>query len=211
MLHDRIEAGRRLARHLQDLPRGEALLLGLGAGGVVVARAIADELAVPLDVQVVAELFTPGPTPIRFGAVASRGRPVLDHRALRHVLLPPGKPDALVHHWRTVAFRQEERMRGAALRRPAEGQVVVVVADGIRTALPVRAAIADLRAREPREVIVAAPVVARAAYDELAGLVDAVIALETPDAIADIAACYARYQAVSDDEAQRLLAEQLPI
>ena len=55
MFRDREEAGRLLAEHLKSLlaaGKGEAAVLGVPRGGVIVAAAVATALGAPLDVIV---------------------------------------------------------------------------------------------------------------------------------------------------------------
>ncbi|MDE3224104.1 MAG: phosphoribosyltransferase, partial [Nitrospirota bacterium] len=60
MLHDRTEAGRRLAERLGAYHRDpQSLILALPRGGVVVGAAISAALRIPLDVFLVRKLEAP--------------------------------------------------------------------------------------------------------------------------------------------------------
>ncbi|HEX7589623.1 MAG TPA: phosphoribosyltransferase family protein, partial [Demequinaceae bacterium] len=60
VLHDRVDAGRRLAGALAHLKDEFPIVLGIPRGGVIVAAEIAKALEAPLGVLVVRKLGVPG-------------------------------------------------------------------------------------------------------------------------------------------------------
>ncbi|NTU80939.1 MAG: phosphoribosyltransferase, partial [Chloroflexales bacterium] len=68
-----------------------------------------------------------------------------------------------------------------------------------------RAAIAAVRAQQPERLIVAVPVAARETADELRPLVEALIAIETPEHLGAIGLWYEDFAQISDDEVCDLL------
>jgi len=69
---DRTDAGRWLTGMLEGYRGGDALVLGIPAGGVPVAAAVAGELTLPLDVAVVSKITPTWNTEVGYGAVAFR-------------------------------------------------------------------------------------------------------------------------------------------
>jgi predicted phosphoribosyltransferase len=67
---DRVHAGGELAKMLEEFRGTPALVLAIPAGGVPVARAIATELGLPLDVAPVSKVLYPWTTESGYGAVA---------------------------------------------------------------------------------------------------------------------------------------------
>src|SRR5947207_2113984 len=65
---DRVHAGRELAKMLEEFRGTPALVLAIPAGGVPVARAIATELGLPLDVAPVSKVLYPWTTESGYGA-----------------------------------------------------------------------------------------------------------------------------------------------
>ncbi|MEE8197803.1 MAG: hypothetical protein V3T69_11570, partial [Acidiferrobacterales bacterium] len=70
---DRTHAGEVLADMLQGICVAQPLILGIPAGGVPVAAAIAPRLGAPLDVAVVSKITLPWNTEAGYGAVAFDG------------------------------------------------------------------------------------------------------------------------------------------
>ena len=61
MFHDRVDAGRQLAKELVHYAnREDVLILGIPRGGVPVAFEVAQALRAPLDIVLVRKLGTPG-------------------------------------------------------------------------------------------------------------------------------------------------------
>lgn len=206
---NRIDAGRRLAERLDEYRKpGAAVVVGLAWGGVAVARAIADALHQPLDLVVAHHLHASNPEGTCFGAVAAYGEPVLDEQALRKLMLPPGYMEALVHRQRGLAEQQERWLRGLP-RRPLEGRTVIVVDQGVCSGLSMRAAMRDVRRAHPKEILVAAPVVARPALAALRAEADHLVALETPETIASLAHHYADFPLLTPEHVRALVVQRV--
>ncbi|HZD20670.1 MAG TPA: phosphoribosyltransferase, partial [Burkholderiales bacterium] len=75
---DRVHAGRELAKMLEEFRGTPALVLAIPAGGVPVARAIATQLGLPLDLAPVSKVLYPWTTESGYGAVAFDGSVWLD-------------------------------------------------------------------------------------------------------------------------------------
>ncbi|MCI0591604.1 MAG: phosphoribosyltransferase, partial [Gammaproteobacteria bacterium] len=80
---DRNDAGRVLAEMLECSVDRNALVLGIPAGGVPVAAAIARGLRLPLDVVVVSKITLPWNTEAGYGAVAFDGTVHLNEQLVR--------------------------------------------------------------------------------------------------------------------------------
>ena len=90
---------------------------------------------------------------------------------------------------------------------PQEGRTLVLVDDGIATGASVRAALAALRRKRPRRLILAVPVAPADTVEQLMQQVDEVVCLETPDPFYAIGMHYDDFHQVPDDEVVRLLNE----
>jgi predicted phosphoribosyltransferase len=82
---------------------------------------------------------------------------------------------------------------------------VILVDDGLATGSTMRAAIAALRKMDPASVVVAIPTAPSETVDEIKGLADEVICLETPEPFYAIALSYEQFPQVSDEQVRRLL------
>jgi predicted phosphoribosyltransferase len=202
---DRVEAGRILAERLAAYRGGNALVLGLPRGGVVVAAEVARRLGLELDVVVARKLGAPGMQELAIGAVTADGerylnRPLIESLGVSEVYLRAA----------TAAQLEEARAREAYLRAvrpeaPAKERTVILVDDGLATGATMRAAIQSVRRREAQTLVVAVPVAASATCAELRPLVDEVVCPNQLEDLGAIGYYYDRFGAVEDAEVRALL------
>jgi putative phosphoribosyl transferase len=203
---NRFEAGRRLARRLESLPREHLVVLGLPRGGVPVASEVARELQVPLDVIVVRKLGAPFQPELAMGAIGEDGVRIVNERVVRALNIPTADLDAVEARERVELERRSQLFRGARSRIPLHGSTALIVDDGIATGFTMRAACRVARAHGARRVIVATPVAPPSVVVGLRDDADEVIALYTPEPFAAVGAFYADFDQTSDAEVVRLLA-----
>ena len=206
IFHDRVEAGRALARALREEPDLEgAVVLALPRGGVPIAFEVAGELRVPLDVFVVRKLGVPGQEELALGAVASGGLVVLNEDVVRAFAIQPQEIDSLVARERLEIARRESLYRGGRPPLSVAGRSVIVVDDGLATGSTMTAAVRALRS-QVRVVLVAVPVGSHTACEALRGEADRVICLAAPEHFHAVGEFYLRFDQVSDAEVTDLLA-----
>jgi predicted phosphoribosyltransferase len=203
---DRLEAGRVLAAHLQPYShRPDFIVLGLARGGVPVAFEVARQLGLPLDVFVVRKLGVPGQEELAMGALASGGVCLLNHE----VIAALGLSDAIVR----AAIRREEAelARRERLYRPNDGprsvrgKGVILVDDGLATGYTMRAAVAAVRQRGPSKVVVAVPVAAVEACNDLASEADDLVCVASPESFEAVGDWYADFSQTQDADVRTLL------
>jgi putative phosphoribosyl transferase len=163
------DEGERLARTLVSVRDERPFVLAIPRGGVLLGDVIARELKAPLDVVLATKLAT-GPLGVAFGAIAEGGAQVIDERTVAATGLTPREIEALVDLERGAQDQLRAQMRGVWPLAPIAGRAVVLVDDAVITGLTMRAAIAAVRARGARRVIVATPL---CAHDAAARLVEA--------------------------------------
>lgn len=206
MWRDRTEAGRALAGALAEYRGRDVVVIGLPRGGVVVAAPVAEALGAPLDVRFAKKIPAPGHEELAIGAVTSGGERVLYDELLRQLLVPPGYLDHATAEAREVAHARERDLRGLRPAEPLRGRTVILVDDGIATGMTMFAAIADVAAEEPQEIVVATPVVAPSTADELATRADRVVALDRPPGFMAVGQFYEDFRQTEDAEVRALLA-----
>jgi putative phosphoribosyl transferase len=200
-LRDRADAGSRLARLVEPLVAGsDAVVLGVPRGGVVVARALADALALPLDLIVVRKLGVPGHEEYGFGAIGEGSVTVLDHATLAGV----GLSDEAIAEVEARERRELDRRLAAfaAARSPiaVAGRSVVLVDDGIATGGTIRAAVAVCRERGAAHVIVAVGVAPRDTIESLGNECDAAVAVIVPEPMFSVGEWYEDFRQSTDGD-----------
>jgi len=208
MFADRQQAGKLLGQRLLEFKETAPVVLALPRGGLPIGRAVADALGAPLDVVVARKLGAPGNPEFAIGAVTARGHRVLNEQALRHVMLPPGYLEHETEVQRKVAEERERRYRGVHTPQDLRGRTAILVDDGIATGMTMRAAIEDVRAQRPSQVVVAAAVMPPETFDEMQRLADHVVALLVPPDFYAVGQFYSDFTQVTDDEAEACLAAQ---
>ena len=206
LFRNRRDAGERLARRLAPLAdRARLVVLGLPRGGVPVAAEIAKVLGVPVDVFVVRKLGVPGHPELAMGAVASGGVRVLNPAVIQPLGISPEVIDRVTAMEKEEIDRREREYRGARALPSLTGAVVILVDDGVATGSTMLAAVEAVRMQRPASVVVAAPVMARDAIEVLHRAADACIYLAEPEPFYGVAAWYADFEQVTDDEVRELL------
>jgi predicted phosphoribosyltransferase len=205
---DRRAAGRALGERLAGAVSGDAVVLGLPRGGVIVAAEVASVLEAPLDVLVVRKLGLPWQTELAMGAIAAVGGAVVTVRvesvlAAAHV--PPDVFEEVREEELGELRRRETAYRGD--RPPVElaGRVVVIVDDGLATGATMRAAVVAVRQQQPASITVAVPVGSPTACAALAADVDELVCLSAPGSFRAVGQAYADFSATSDAEVRSAL------
>lgn len=204
---DRTAAGRALATYLLAYRgRPDALILALPRGGVVVGFEVAGELALPLDAYVVRKLGVPGREELAMGAVTSAGTRVLNEAVIAAFGISERTIASIADREGREVERRERAYRGGRAALDPSGRTIILVDDGLATGASMRVAVDALRARCPRELVVAVPVAARAVCELLRAVVDDVVCVEASDTLRSIGEAYDDFAQIQDDEVCALLA-----
>ena len=203
---DRADAGRQLAAALHNYAQlPDVLVLALPRGGVPVGHEVAAQLGAPLDVLVVRKLGTPGQPELAMGAIAGGGVRVLNPHVVDTLGLPQAIIDRVAEQEAKEVERRERLYRGERPPLNVENRTVIVIDDGVATGSTFRAALQCLRGQKPRKLIAAFPVGAAETVEQLRGLADEVICLETPESFTAISLWYREFPQVDDQEVRALL------
>jgi putative phosphoribosyl transferase len=208
VFQDRTDAGKQLAEALMLYSGQPAVVYALPRGGVVLGVEVAKALDAPLDLIVVRKIGHPLSPEYANGAVAEDG----------DVVISPAETATLDPRWieRAAAEELREARRRRTLflrnRRPVsvKDKIAIIVDDGLATGLTMQAAIHEIRKRAPAKVIVAVPVGAAEAVNDIRPEVDDLIVLHTPGCFRAIGAFYQRFDQVSDDEVLALMGSMTP-
>jgi putative phosphoribosyl transferase len=199
---DRHEAGRMLADRVRDARPGDAAVVGLARGGVVVAAEVARSLGLPLDALAVRKVRHPLQPEYALGAVAPGVvflRPDID--------VPRGAADAAVAAASAAAEELDRRLHEGRPPVAVRGKTCVLVDDGLATGATMVAAVRWARRQEASRVVVAVPVGPRATLEALGREADAVVPVEAPRTIFAVGEWYVDFAEVTDGEVTALLTE----
>jgi len=205
---DRHEAGVELASRLAEYKgREDLVILGLPRGGVPVAFEVARILEAPLDVFVVRKLGMPGDPEFAIGAIASGGVRILREDVIRAQQIPRAVIEAIAQQEMAELARRELDYRQGRPLTPLRGRTVILVDDGLATGSSMRAAVEAVRLYDPVRVVVAVPVGAPPACEELAALTDETICARMPESFSAVGRWFRDFSQTTDAEVRTLLAE----
>ncbi len=204
MFQDRTEAGKKLAASLDSYRNTEAVVYALPRGGVVVGAEVAKYLKAPLDLIIARKIGHPLSPEYAIGAVTETGEPVWNKAELSST--SKQWQENQVQQARDEAKRRRLSYVGSRPDIPIKNKTAIVVDDGIATGLTMIAAIADLRKRQPKEIIVAVPVAPKDTAEKLEGLTERTIVLHIPDyTFWAIGNYYLNFGQIEDEEVKSLM------
>jgi len=154
-----LEEGLRLAEALSSLRDERPFVLAIPRGGVLVGDALARTLHAPLDVLVAGKVVA-GPTGLAVGAVANATAQVIDDAAVAAAGLSAAALQDLIDAESARQTGAMTRLRGTWPLPALAGRTVVLVDDAVITGLTMRAALAAVRQRGARRIVIAVPLVA---------------------------------------------------
>lgn len=206
---DRQDAGQRLAVALDSYAKSpDAIVLGLPRGGVPVAAEVARALELPLNALIVRKIGAPMHAELAIGAVAEGGYRVLEQGIIADLLIG----DTEIERATAIAERElatnVERYRAVLPFPDLRERQVIIIDDGIATGATIKAAIAAIRAQQPKSVAVAAPIGSRSTCEALLADADEVICWSTPDEFFSVSQGYEDFEPTTDEEVAQLLEAQ---
>jgi predicted phosphoribosyltransferase len=134
------------------------------------------------------------------GAIAEGGEPVYDWSLLRQLGLSPADLVGTVERERHELARRVEAYRGDRPLPELRAAAVVLVDDGIATGVTTHAALEALRRREPRQLVLAAPVAAADTLADLRRFADDVVVVHAPHWFGAVSRFYTHFPQLTDDE-----------
>jgi len=193
---NREEAARLLAKDLGPYRRDHPLVLGVPRGAVPMARIIADALSSDVDVVLVRKLRAPGQPELAIGAIDEAGA------VLKGAYFDIASDEYIREEIRTqqeiLCQRREMYTRGRPSIEPA-GRTVIIVDDGVATGSSMLSAIRSVRARGPRQIVVALGVAPRQTLARLADEADEVECLRCPEWFRAVGEFFEDFSEVTDD------------
>ena len=201
---DRTEAGKQLARQLQELQLENAVVLAIPAGGVPVGREIARSLGAALDLIIARKIQFPWTTEAGFGAVVSDGTVF---RGPHSQSLPREVIEAQTRKAQSEVEHRKKEFLGERAETDISGKAVILVDDGLATGSTMLAAVQSVKKRGAKEVIVAVPTASGTAVRLLKPHVDRLISLYVhPEQMSfAVASSYLHWHDLTDQEVKQYL------
>ena len=203
LFHDRVGAGRELARALRSERPLEPVVFGLARGGVEVAAEVALALDAPLDAVAVRKVGHPWQPEYALGAVAAYGGV--------YVRAPDGLSEEELAYV-VARARRDAAALAARLHRdqppidPA-GRSVILVDDGLATGSTMIAAVRWATTGGASRIVAAVPVAARQSLASIESEADEVVCPHVLDELESVGQWYRRFGQLDDGDVVRLLAE----
>ena len=205
LFKDRVEAGMRLASALADFAGKNAIVLAIPRGGVVVGFEVARALDLPLDVIIPRKIGASGNPELAIGAMTEDGTVILDENLIRYLGIPEDYIKEESERQRLEIERRLKLYRGETPYPALKNRDVVIVDDGIATGSTMKAALASVRKRGAKTIVVAIPVGPPSTIRELEKKADRVVCLHTPESFYAIGQFYEDFAQTTDEEVTRLL------
>ncbi|MDX9917169.1 MAG: phosphoribosyltransferase family protein [Gudongella sp.] len=206
MFKDRSDAGKKLAELLLEYSSEETVVFALPRGGVAVAAEIAKAIDAPLDIIITKKIGHPSNPEYAVCALAEDGGPICNQSELERLgnqWLEDEKKKA-----RDEILRRRKEYLGDTSRINVENKIAIIVDDGIATGLTMIASIEEMKRHNPKEIVVAIPVVPHLTALRLEGMVDRLVSIEsTSNFLGALSAYYDDFTQVGDDEVKNILKE----
>lgn len=199
---DRSDAGNQLVASLTEYAGTNAIVLAIPRGGVILGKAVASALELPLDIIVTRKIGAPSDSEYAIGAIDIDGDGTWNEKELSTVDTEWLKEKIIEE--KKEAVRRVALYRGA--RRPLEikGKTAIIVDDGIATGLTIKAAVTYAKKMGAERVIVASPVASPETARSLAQIAEVKI-LVTPPLFFSVGQFYQNFPQVSDEEVTSII------
>jgi putative phosphoribosyl transferase len=202
LFQDRTDAGLRLAKALIRYKNLHPVVLALPRGGVPVAAEVAAALDAPLDLVLVRKIGVPMQPELAMGAVTDGKQPMVvrNGEIIESYGISEQDFDAVANEELAEIERRRRRYIGDRARAEVNGQIAIIIDDGIATGATTLAAIQAVRSRKPKELVLAVPVAPLDTVKKLHSEVDAIVCLDTPEELGAIGYFYRDFHQVGDEE-----------
>jgi putative phosphoribosyl transferase len=209
---DRSDAGRCLARALEQYRHPRPVILALPRGGVPVAAEIASALDAPLDLILVRKIGVPMQPELAMGAVVDGGSPLIvrNDDVIRMAGIEEAEFRSVCDEELTEIKRRRQRYLGGRERIDIAGKTAIVVDDGIATGATTRAALRAARMHQPKRLVLAVPVAPTETLTAIRDEADDIVCLETYSMFGAIGLYYSDFRQVSDQEVIDSLQQHAP-
>ncbi len=209
MFQDRGHAGQDLVKEFKE--RFEMLknplVIALPRGGIPVGYEIAKALNMPMDIILVKKIGAPFDKELALGAITETGEVFFNENIASYYELTKEEEHRLSAEAKEKAIVQGKKLRENRPPLVVDNKSIILVDDGIATGATVNAVIKYLRHHKILKLVLAVPVCAEQAWEELKNLVDDFLVLDMPSPFLAVGRHYISFPQVTDEEAISYLRE----
>ncbi|PSN19153.1 hypothetical protein C7271_08825 [filamentous cyanobacterium CCP5] len=150
----------------------------------------------------------PGSEEMAMGAIAAGGFRYLNQALVQQLNLSPQVIRATLQREQQELARREQVYRGDRPPLDLNRRTVILIDDGLATGATLQAAIAAVKAQQPKTLVVAVPVAAKDTCQQIGATVDRIVCGETPQPFRAVGLWYEDFPQTTDREVQWLLNRQ---
>ena len=206
IFRNRDHAGEILAGMLEVYSDSAAIVMAVPAGGVPVAKVLAEQLGLPMDIVVVSKITLPWNTEVGYGAVAFDGSVRLNNDLVARLGLTDeeiqqgiSKTSAKVAH-RVKNLRSEQTLPDLSTSQ------IILVDDGLASGFTMHVAVEALQKAGTNRITVAVPTGHQRSVESIAGEVDTLYCANIRGGYHyAVAEAYERWSDVDEEELVSLL------
>jgi predicted phosphoribosyltransferase len=129
----------------------------------------------------------------------------VDRPVIQSLGISSGAIEAAIAREQAELARRERLYRGDRPPLDVTGKTVILVDDGLATGSTMRAAVAGLRQRGARRIVVGVPIASPDTCEDLAREVDDIVCAATPEPFVAVGLWYENFEQTSDEEVRQLL------
>jgi predicted phosphoribosyltransferase len=208
VFRDRDHGGEILAKMLTGYTGGDATIMAIPAGGVPVAKVMAERLNLPLDLAVVSKITLPWNTEAGYGAVAFDGTVRLNENLVARFGLTKEQIQEGIDKTSQKVANRVKNLRGSGTWSGFSGQQAILVDDGLASGFTMLVAIEALKKANVGSLNVAVPTGHESSIVRIASEVDTLYCANIRGGFSfAVADAYVKWSDVGEREVATLLAD----
>ena len=205
---NREEAGKDLANKLNEYRNKDVIVFGLPRGGIAVAYEVAKHLNAELRALPVRKLALPGREEVAIGAISFDGIIMFDEAYINLLNVDKKLIDEEIKNEKSRLADMVSKFCKDQIFSDLKDKIIIVVDDGIATGYTARVALKTLQKYNPKELILATPVIDKRVYNELSNFATSIVG-NVADELHAIGAFYNDFQQVDDEQVLEFLNKKI--
>lgn len=206
MFKDRKQAGKLLSHKLRDYKnKKKVIVFGITRGGVVVAREIASELKLPLEIIVVKKIGAPLNPELAIGAVGPSKTIYWEKRLLKDFFVSHDYKAEASDAINQEREELEKYLKISDKRLFIKNKIIILVDDGVATGATVLCALKYFKKKKAAKIILATPIIAKETLSRIENYFDSIIANEIPEKLNSVGQFYEDFSQVENKEVKRIV------